>query len=185
LLEDIVKDCTSWSELFKRYYGKGQPNGRVLTTFIKNHSYLDTKHFDKKASTRKHKDVDITCPVCDKEFKTKSGGSKARKTCSYACSNSHFRSGQNNGNWNEDYYRTTCFLFHKKECVVCGEDLIVEAHHYDENHENNLPENLVPLCPTHHRYWHSRYKHLVVDKVDQYVASFKKEQELKPLSSSG
>lgn len=173
LLEQLVKECYSWSELYRRYFDKGQPNGGVLTRFIKSNSHLDTSHFDKKASTRKYLDILLNCPVCDKEFETKSGGDSARRTCSRSCSNTYFRSGRDNGNWRDDSYRTTCFLFHKKECVICGEANIVEVHHYDEDHTNNSPDNLVPMCPTHHQYWHSRYNYLVKPKVDAYVARFK------------
>ena len=105
----------------------------------------------------------------------------------HACSNKLFRSGRNNGNFKEDHelkgrvsYATICFRHHEKKCCVCGEDKIVEAHHYDENHLNNDPSNLVPLCPTHHRYVHSRYKHLVIDVVDKYVADFKESVGAEP-----
>jgi len=53
---------------------------------------------------------------------------------------------------NNKNYRTICFNYHKKKCVCCEESLIVEVHHFDENKENNSPDNLIPLCPTHHRY---------------------------------
>ncbi len=39
----------------------------------------------------------------------------------------------------------------------------------DENHENNDPQNLVPLCPTHHAYWHSRYRFLIENQVVAWV----------------
>lgn len=50
---------------------------------------------------------------------------------------------------------------------------IVAVHHYDENHSNNDPKNLVPLCPTHHQYLHSRYAGLIKDKVNDYVNNFR------------
>lgn len=62
-----------------------------------------------------------------------------------------------------------CFDNHAKECVVCGENKIVAVHHYNNIHEDNRPENLVPLCPTHHAYMHSKYKKLIKQKVDEYV----------------
>lgn len=49
---------------------------------------------------------------------------------------------------------------------------IVAVHHYDGNHDNNSPENLIPLCPTHHQYVHSRYKKLVQEKIDYYRSEF-------------
>lgn len=106
------------------------------------------------------------CEVCSspiKNFKTSKG------TCSKGCANTYFKSGENNGNWKQDAYRSTCFLYHKKECLVCMESNIVEAHHLDENRSNNDPSNLVPLCPTHHQYWHSRYRHLIEEKVYSYI----------------
>jgi len=32
---------------------------------------------------------------------------------------------------------------------MCGADR-PHLHHIDENHDNNAPENLIPLCPNHH-----------------------------------
>lgn len=109
------------------------------------------------------------CPVCDKAVKNY----KTSETCSYSCANKLFKTGENNGNWKQDSYRTTCFEFHKKECVVCGEDKIVEVHHFDEDKQNNTPENLIPLCPTHHQYWHSRFRSEIEDTVLEYQKKFK------------
>jgi hypothetical protein len=108
----------------------------------------------------------MDCPVCGNLVKH-----KRNKTCSYACSNTLFRSGPNNPNWKDETYQTTCFHYHKKECVVCKETNIVEVHHLDEDRNNNDPSNLVPLCPTHHKYWHSRYRSLIEDQVWAYVAN--------------
>ena len=38
-----------------------------------------------------------------------------------------------------------------KSCVLCGFTPIVDIFHLDLNKENNQPENLVGLCPNHHR----------------------------------
>ena len=104
------------------------------------------------------------CGVCNKPVKN-----KERQTCSYACSNTLFRSGEKNGRWVQDAYRTTCFLYHKKECVICEEKNIVAVHHLDENHSNNVPSNLIPLCPTHHSYYHSKFKHLIHQRILDYI----------------
>ena len=102
-------------------------------------------------------------------------GSRDEKvTCSYSCSNTHFRSGKLNPNWKEDSYRSTCFHYHKKECIICGEEKIVTVHHFDENHNNNSPENLIPLCPTHHQYVHSQFKNEVIDKIVEYRENYLK-----------
>lgn len=105
-----------------------------------------------------------TCPVCGDKYTKKSA------TCSYSCSNTYFRSGLNNGNANPDSYRTICFHYHKKECIVCGENKIVAVHHLNEDHEDNRLENLVPLCPTHHSYVHSKYKNEIMPFIEQFIS---------------
>lgn len=141
---------------------------------------LDTSHFDPTRTQKlnsKYKKIKKLCPVCNTLFET-TNSKKEKMTCSYSCSNSHFRQGPKNGKWNEDAYRSTCFLYHKKECIICGEDKIVSVHHFDENHQNNNPKNLVPLCPTHHQYIHSSFRDLIYDKVKEYVLNFESHNSL-------
>ena len=107
------------------------------------------------------------CPICSKEFISLS------KTCSYSCSNKYFRTGEGNGNWKQDAYQSTCFLHHGKKCLVCNEEKIVAAHHVNKDHTDNRIENLVPLCPTHHQYVHSRYANDIQPIIDDYLEKFK------------
>ena len=44
----------------------------------------------------------------------------------------------------------------------------MDVHHFDHNHSNNDPTNLVPLCGTHHGYMHSRFRHLIEEQVNSY-----------------
>ena len=119
--------------------------------------------------------VKKTCVVCGKEFEVPNYYNH-KVCCSYACSNTYFRSGENNGMYHKaTKYTTLCFRHHQHKCCVCGEEKIVEVHHYDFNHTNNEPSNLVPLCPTHHQYIHSRYKNEIQHIVDDYVRKFKNE----------
>jgi hypothetical protein len=41
-----------------------------------------------------------------------------------------------------------------KKCVICGFNKIVDLHHLDKNHENRSEDNLVGLCPNHHKMIH-------------------------------
>lgn len=110
------------------------------------------------------------CPVCDVSF----FGDAI--TCSYSCSNTHFRHANEGGFkyktdeqlTEQNRYRDLCFRYHEKKCVVCLEDKIVEVHHLNEDHSDNRPENLIPLCPTHHKYFHSRYKYIVDPFIEKY-----------------
>lgn len=74
----------------------------------------------------------------------------------------------------QNIYQRICFTYHPHKCCICGEEKIVAVHHYDGNHFNNEPSNLVPLCPTHHCYIHSRFKNLIIDKVMEYIENFKR-----------
>lgn len=108
------------------------------------------------------------CPICSNPVKNY----KTSITCSYSCSNKLFRTGPNNGSWKEDSYRSTCFHHHIKKCVICGESNIVAVHHLDEDHSNNDPANLIPICPTHHSYMHSSYKHMIEKQVIDYITNW-------------
>lgn len=109
------------------------------------------------------------CKVCNEPIKNYRS---SKGTCSRSCANTYFKRGENNGNWSENNYRLICWQYHRKECIVCKEDKIVTVHHMNENHYDNRPENLVPLCPTHHQYLHSRYKNEIIDLVNNYVYNF-------------
>ncbi len=65
-----------------------------------------------------------------------------------------------------------CFQNHEKKCIVCGEENIVDVHHLDGNKYNDSPLNLIPICPTCHRYWHSRFYPLISGKIEKYVADY-------------
>lgn len=111
------------------------------------------------------------CPVCDSPIKNY----RTSKTCGYSCSNIFYRRGvskPNGKNGRPPSIRTICFSNHIKKCIICGEFRIVSVHHYDKNRDNNSPENLIPLCQTHHQYMHSRYRSLIEGKVKEYIQNF-------------
>jgi len=41
-----------------------------------------------------------------------------------------------------------------KKCMICGFDKVVDLHHLDHNRKNNSKENLIGLCPNHHKMIH-------------------------------
>ena len=82
--------------------------------------------------------------------------------------------GENNPNYKDGFdgdkaYRKICFKYHPKRCCICGFDHIVEVHHMDCNKNNNNSDNLIPLCPNHHRMFHSRYRQLVSPLIEEYI----------------
>ena len=168
---ELIKNSKTKSQAIISLYG--YDNGTSRRKFHKyvNENNIDITHLSKRPFLYERKIKD--CPVCGNKFETMINHKREKTTCSYSCSNTYFRSGENNPNYgnisgDKNHYRRICFEHHKKECVVCGENKIVAVHHYDENHNNNSIENLIPLCPTHHQYAHSRYKDEIMGKIDEY-----------------
>jgi ribosomal protein L37E len=67
----------------------------------------------------------------------------------------HNKAWNNKKNYNltqETYKKIT------EKCVICGFDKVIDLHHLDENKKNNSNENLIGLCPNHHKMIHD-YKY--------------------------
>jgi len=193
---DIVSNSKSRSEVCKKigFHNNGR-NMRVINDLILELN-IDITHFER---IDKYPTINKICPICSNNFETKNGHKKEKITCSNSCSNTYFRSNVDHPNWKpfSDYsggelrssnfskkYRKLCFKYHKHECVVCGENKILDVHHYDEDRTNNKIENLIPICPTHHGYYHSKYKEEVKNKIDNYYNLFLKNNKQFGISSN-
>ena len=166
-------------------------NYRWLERKFKKFS-INTDHFlTPGEQNRRYPITEKECPVCNTVFKARQGSPREKATCSYSCANTYFRTGEDHPKWVDceditfegkgrnavaNGYRKICFTHHEKKCIICEEKLIVAVHHFDKNHENNSPENLIPLCPTHHIYWHSNHQYVIYDKVKAYVEEWKQNQ---------
>lgn len=106
------------------------------------------------------------CPVCNKPIKDY----KRTKTCSSLCSKVYFREMYRKfSRLNKKlHYRTICFDTSVKKCIICSESNIVTVHHYNGDHNDNSPVNLIPLCPTHHMYCHSKFYDLIKPQIEEY-----------------
>lgn len=68
------------------------------------------------------------------------------------------------------HYREMCFENYEPECVICGWDISVEVHHVDNNHDNDEPKNLIPLCSNHHIMTRmNKHKELINEKINEIV----------------
>ena len=174
--QKIVKESVSKSEVCRKM--GMHPNGQGLSKLkeLLEHYSVDTSHFSHKAAIdkfqRKYELVVKVCPVCGNTFETKLGHKREHHTCSHSCSNTFFRSGENNPNWKSEKsewgYRKLCFDNWPKKCLICDFDMVVEVHHLDGNHDNNDENNLIPLCPNHHRAIHTK-KHgsIIVEQIER------------------
>ena len=158
--------------------GKREMNNIFKTernpTFIKERCKFCGKEIGKSNIKKHEKTCHLNpvnkklCPVCGKVI---GKYYKVNDTCSSKCARTFFKEmyddfGRNNGVGRT--YRTKCFMYHKRKCVICGEELVVSVHHYDYDHSNDSPENLIPLCPTHQVYAHSKFKNLIIGKIEEY-----------------
>lgn len=125
----------------------------------------------------------VACVRCETPFEVIERANLHPQRSAYFCSRSCANHRGEGLKWAEKrehdltHYRSICFAHHEKKCVVCEERKIVTVHHLDEDHTNNNPENLIPMCPTHHQYWHSRYRSDVEDIVRLYIESWKKKKK--------
>ncbi len=66
---------------------------------------------------------------------------------------------------------TNRYLYLKKltrKCVICGFNEIVELHHLDKNRKNNCRDNLIGLCPNHHKMFHTiKYREKILKKLKE------------------
>ena len=120
-------------------------------------------------------EFEVECFSCVAHFtvteRSKLFPQKAKYFCSRSCANSI--GGKANAlNLEREgklHYTTICFRTHDRKCLVCEFDKIVAVHHVDEDHSNNDPTNLVPLCPNHHMMvHHNRYKAEIKAKIENY-----------------
>ena len=173
---DLLKLADNYvnvADILKNYFGYSNRYNTILGDKFKEFDIEFTNY--QSRGKKKYKVIIKTCPICFNTFETNKNSPKEKTTCSHGCANTYFRSGDNNANYKDgksiSSYREKCFRIYKKECIICKEDKIVDVHHFDENHSNNDITNLIPLCPTHHRYYHSKYKYLIEDKIIGYKNS--------------
>lgn len=117
----------------------------------------------------------VACECCSVEFEVaeyaKQHPRKDKYFCSRSCACSIGGKAKALKHHSDEVakYTTVAWRHHEKRCIICSEDKIVAVHHFDENHHNNDPRNLIPMCPTHHQYMHSRFKNEILDQVLNYI----------------
>lgn len=103
---------------------------------------------------------ELICSQCGKTFyRNKSRIDRSKRTfCSNSCSANFYNKYKikTNGKSVAHYRKKALSIPENVSCYFCGYSIleILEVHHKDGNRENNLIENLIPLCPTHHKELH-------------------------------
>ena len=86
------------------------------------------------------------------------------------CYNIVFRLDYNK-NWNyKKNHNISPELYKKitKKCTICDFDQIIDLHHIDKDKSNNSENNLVGLCPNHHKMiHHMKFKDEIFKKLEE------------------
>lgn len=93
----------------------------------------------------------IICKRCERER-----AHHAKGYCN-GCYNTLFHL-QKAKDWNyRKYHNISPELYKKitKSCIVCNFNKYVELHHIDCNRHNNSEDNMIGLCPNHHKMLHT------------------------------
>ena len=94
--------------------------------------------------------------------------------CSHKCANTFigikYRTLENHPLWKGGEFGHV--NLRKKECCkICRFDKVVEVHHLNENRNDNTLDNLITLCPNHHRMIHTKkYKKEVMALLGEFVS---------------
>ncbi len=93
----------------------------------------------------------IKCKRCGREMPNHAKGFCA------GCYNFIFHL-EKNKSWSRKRDHRIDYEIYKKiteKCVICGFDKLIDLHHLDESKKNNSEENLIGLCPNHHKMIHT------------------------------
>ena len=170
--QEFVSDCSGYKDIMRKLGLKVKP-GRVPKIYNQIELFgIDTSHFTND-NRRSRYDVARICRECNTPFYTREMGKHTRRCCSIKCTKEYYMRYAVNGRIHGNY-RTLCFQFHKKECVVCGDEYKTTVHHFDLDHAHNDPRNLVPMCYKHHRLLHDEEDELTHLIVNEYHNNFQR-----------
>ena len=93
----------------------------------------------------------ITCPRCKRKI-----GHHSKGLC-VGCYHTMYHL-ESIKDWNHQKRHNISPELYKKitsHCIICNFNKFVELHHIDHNRHNNSDDNMVGLCPNHHKMLHT------------------------------
>lgn len=107
------------------------------------------------------------CPKCGRELPH-----HAKGLCA-GCYNTAFYLEQTKNRNYKKYHNIEPRVYKKitQKCLLCGFDKVVDLHHLDKNRKNNSINNMVGLCPNHHRMLHNlKYKEDIIKQIQEKLS---------------
>lgn len=105
-------------------------------------------------------DPEKSCETCGMQMERKTingrledaGVFQRRKYCSLTCANTR----KHPKHWGTHHWRARKLI--GKACEACQAVTSLQAHHINQNPENNDPTNVQTLCMQCHGFWHATAK---------------------------
>jgi len=159
-----------------------------------NHIRWCDKRPDKKEMNERHsaklsesankrwgrlQNFEVVCDTCKSSFNVERRSELFDANdiyhCSRTCANTKGGKAhsEKEGFTGKRSYREIAFrIYECKSCLICGFDKVVEVHHIDHNHDNNVKGNIVILCPNHHMMIHrSKYSNETKAEIQRILGA--------------
>lgn len=121
---------------------------------------------------RQRKEDNVICSFCNHSFYLNNSQKKNSKSGLFFCCRDHKDKAQrlefglleimpDHYGTGGQSYREIAFRSFPNECAICKWSefpKVLEVHHKDKNRENNKLNNLIILCPNHHRITHYKLR---------------------------
>lgn len=163
-LHDLT--CSQCGKTFYRKPSERKLNNNYCSRLCSN--VASSQHIQNNPDLKHTKGRAITCQNCGDVFYVKPHRVDKAKFCSKSCAwanrfnmplakSTRNTNGANNPNFkntnNHVTARQTAIKYFGHKCMICGWNIVVDVHHISPRRHGgkNTLDNLIVLCPNHHR----------------------------------
>jgi hypothetical protein len=133
--------------------------------------------------------VEVICDNCHEVFSKYKSELSRRNFCSRKCfetspiPDENLAKRSNITHTSRHYAHDFALKIKPHECEICGLTGKLEIHHKDRNFRNNIPKNLLVVCPSCHRRIDGRVRNISRLSGDKGYMNFRNEYEAHRLSN--
>ncbi len=170
-LNTLLQECNSLGEIATKLgYSTHGRNTANITKFLAKNNLVFSNQSQKTIEYEQR-----ICVHCSNIFQVSVHNKNRQKviTCSHSCSSNYapfkIKRVEAKIGLEATSYPILAKRYGLNACCICKETEVLDIHHLDEDRNNNVISNLVPLCPTHHAYLHRGKSELIFDKLVEYL----------------